>query len=494
MTDDDQSLLREYATSQSEAAFATLVNRHIGLVYSVALRQVRDPHLAEDVTQAVFIILARKAQALDNKTILPGWLCRTARYASANALTIQRRRQQREQEAHMQSILNEPEANTWTQIAPLLDRAMEQLGQKDHDALVLRFFENKNLAEVGAALGASEDSARMRVNRALEKLRKIFTKRGVNSTTAILAGAISANSVSAAPAGLALKISTVAVAKGAAAASTLTLVKGALKIMAWNKMKTAVVVGVSLLLVAGTTLVVVQESKQVRVSKLIEIDPYISDSDMEACLDAPPIMAIQITHFPNYQGTTGRINSDKMAGRDRTLRNLVAYAYSFQTPRIIFPSDIPTNHYDFLCTVKNNPKEAFQSAIAKTLGYRAQVETRTVDCQLLKVADAGVGRLKAGDPRHSVRPYHGIAFDYPDEPIGVLADALEYRFRMPVIDQTGLTGSYNMVVNWEWWGAWNGKDREANLNSLKQVLLDQLGLELVSTNMPVKMLVVEKVK
>ena len=154
MPNDDLTLLREYARNHSEAAFAALVARHVNLVYSVALRSVREPLMAEEITQAVFIILARKADALGDHTILPGWLCRTARYASANALTIQRRRQHREQEAYMQSTLNEAEPahqETWNQIAPLLDGAMEQLGQKDHDALVLRFFENKNFAEVGAA-------------------------------------------------------------------------------------------------------------------------------------------------------------------------------------------------------------------------------------------------------------------------------------------------------------------------------------------------------
>jgi RNA polymerase sigma factor (sigma-70 family) len=213
MPNDDLTLLRAYARNNSEAAFAALVSRYVNLVYSVALRSVRDAHLAEEITQAVFIILARKADSLGDKTILPGWLCRSARYASANALTIQRRRQQREQEAYMQSTLNEAEPTheeTWNQIAPLLDGAMEQLGQKDHDALVLRFFENKTFAEVGATLGASEDAAKMRVNRALEKLRKFFTKRGVSSTTAIIAGAISANSVQAAPAGLAAIISATA--------------------------------------------------------------------------------------------------------------------------------------------------------------------------------------------------------------------------------------------------------------------------------------------
>jgi len=109
MNSDDLTLLRAYAWQNSEEAFATLVSRHVNLVYSVALRQVRNPHLAEDITQAVFIILARKSASLGPKTILPGWLCRTARYASAHALTMQRRRQHREQEAHMQSISNQSE-------------------------------------------------------------------------------------------------------------------------------------------------------------------------------------------------------------------------------------------------------------------------------------------------------------------------------------------------------------------------------------------------
>ena len=256
---DDITLLREYARCNSEEAFAALVSRHVNLVYSVALRDVHDPHLAEEITQAVFIILARKAESFDSKVVLSGWLCRTARYTSANTLTIQRRRQQREQEAYVQSLLNESESAVWTQISPLLGEAMKQLGQKDHDAVVLRFFENKSFQEIGAVFGASENAAKKRVAYALEKMRKYFSKHGVTSTTAIIAGAISANSVQAAPATLAKTTVAVALAKGAAAStSTLTLIKGASKIMAWTKAKAAIVVSIGVLLTVGTTTIIYQ--------------------------------------------------------------------------------------------------------------------------------------------------------------------------------------------------------------------------------------------
>lgn len=257
----DIELLADYYCNQSDAAFAALAARHVNLVYSVALRQSRNPHHAEEITQAVFVILAKKAGDLSKCTILSGWLYHTARLTAANFLRGEMRRIHREQETYMQSCQNETEADPlrrqnptdeeWREIAPLLETAMTILSQTDRDAIVLRFFENKNLREVGLALGASEEAAKKRVHRALDRLRGFFEKRGVSSTPAIIAGLISANSVQAAPAGLASSVA-VGAAKGAAlSGSTLTAVKGVMKIMAWTKTKITVVTGVVVLLAAG---------------------------------------------------------------------------------------------------------------------------------------------------------------------------------------------------------------------------------------------------
>jgi hypothetical protein len=170
----------------------------------------------------------------------------------------------------MQSLVNEPGPDVWRQIAPLLDDALGKLGERERNAIVLRFFENKSLAAVGAALGASEDAAKMRVNRALEKLRKIFTKRGMMFSGALIAGAVSANSVHAAPVGL--TISAVAAAKGSAVvASTLTLVKGTMKMMTWMKLKFAAGVGLAALLAGGVATVAISQTSGDDQSKPQEI-------------------------------------------------------------------------------------------------------------------------------------------------------------------------------------------------------------------------------
>lgn len=256
---DDKELLRRYVEQNSEKAFAELVTRHVHLVYSAALRKTGNASAAEEITQAVFIILAQKAGKLTDKTILPGWLYQTTRLSAATFLRGEIRRWRREQEAYMQSLSNENESEVWPDIAPLLEDAMGHLNEKDRNTIVLRFFHGKSFAEVGRAFGTSENAAKKRVAYALEKLQKYLSKHGVASTSAIIAGVVSANSIQAAPSSLAVSISAAATAKGAAATgSTLTLLKGAIKIMAWTKMQTAAVVGVSAILAIATTTVIVK--------------------------------------------------------------------------------------------------------------------------------------------------------------------------------------------------------------------------------------------
>jgi RNA polymerase sigma factor (sigma-70 family) len=227
---DDVALLRQYTEQNSEEAFAALVARHIDKVYSVALRHVRNPHQAEEITQSVFVILAKKSRHLGKGVVVSGWLYQTARLTAITFIRSEIRRTRREQEAQMQTELNETESDIWPQIAPLLDAAMAVLSEKDRHAVVLRFFDDCSMSEVGAALNASEDAAKKRVSRAVEKLRLFFTKRGVILPAAVLQTAISANSVQAAPIGLAKAISVAAIAQGATAnASIMLLVKGVLK-------------------------------------------------------------------------------------------------------------------------------------------------------------------------------------------------------------------------------------------------------------------------
>ncbi|PTX91426.1 sigma-70 family RNA polymerase sigma factor [Opitutus sp. ER46] len=226
MTGSDAELLQRYVSAGAEEAFAELVRRHIDGVYSAAVRRVGgDTHLAEDVVQQVFAALAQNAAALVRHPALSAWLYVSTRNQAVNVVRRERRRKTRELEA-MAMRENEPEAEAidWRRVAPVLDAAIDQLNETDRTAVVLRYIERRSFAEVGATLRVSEDAARMRVDRALERMRLSLQRAGVSSTAAALGLVLTNHAVGAAPVGLAASVTTAALTAPPVAAASGALI------------------------------------------------------------------------------------------------------------------------------------------------------------------------------------------------------------------------------------------------------------------------------
>jgi uncharacterized protein (TIGR03435 family) len=499
---DDIELLREYAERGSEAAFTALAERHAGLVYSAALRQTRDAQLAEEVTQAVFIILAKKANAIRKGTILTGWLFRTTRFASCDAVKVQLRRQRREQLAAQMQTTADDNFN-WEQIAPFLDEAVADLGAKDRDAVLLRFFENKTLAEVGAALGTNEDAARKRITRAMEKLRHYFSKRGVTLTAAIIAGTVSANSVHAAPATLIKSVTAIAIAKGAAASgSTLTIIKGALKLMAWTKAKTVIVAGAVVLLAAGTTTVTVKEIKKHIANQLLTNSANVDDSyflvDSRKIFSLPGnILVFRPSHFETERGgmTANHYlpkQESRMVCAGQLFPDILSMVYGISPIRIILPPDSPSGRFDCLVTLPaKTEKEQFdriKDEIQRQLGLVGHKENREMNVLLLKVKFLNAPGFKPHTGNSASIETKSDEIYANGQTAKVLAYFTEYALKQIVEDDTGLNGRYDYEIDEKLFSG------NANPEDIKKILFDQFGLELVPTNMPIEMLVVEKAK
>ncbi len=254
---DDMQLLRDYAETGSEQAFAEIVNRNLGWVYAVCLRGVRDRHLAEDVAQAVFLLLARKARQINENTILRGWLFKTSRFAVADALK-KRTRENRKlvpfcelSETH----LAQEEEAAWEEIVPVLDEAVSCLSSDDRQIVLLRFYESLSMAEVGQRLGISEEAAKKRVSRAVEKLRGILSRQGASITAALLLGLLLVRSAVAMPKELASVVVSLGMGEAAASSSAAAIADGAATAMLQTarRLLAAITAGVTagLLLLAG---------------------------------------------------------------------------------------------------------------------------------------------------------------------------------------------------------------------------------------------------
>jgi RNA polymerase sigma factor (sigma-70 family) len=233
---DDSQLLTAYARHGDRAAFQRLVERHINFVYAAALRQARDPHLAEDITQAVFLVFSRRAGRLKPGTLLKGWLFNTTRYVVANSRRADARRKfhEREAAAMRSDIVRE---DHWTEIPPHLDDAMARLSETDRRVLLLRFFEDLPLAAVGQALGISQDAAKKRVSRAVEHLRHLLVGRGAPDAGDSVERVFQATTAQIAPAYLAKATVDLVLNSASGSTAAFSLAKGATKMMSLARVK-----------------------------------------------------------------------------------------------------------------------------------------------------------------------------------------------------------------------------------------------------------------
>jgi uncharacterized protein (TIGR03435 family) len=395
--------------------------------------------------------------------------------------------------------LNDPESDSvWRQLAPLLEEAMTRLNEKERTLLALRFFENKSGAETAALLGIQEWAAHKRTARALEQLRTFFVKRGVNSTTAIIAAAISTYSVQAAPAALEKSVTAMAIAKGATASgSTLTLIKGALKIMTWTKSKTAIVVGATLLLATGAATVTFPRIRHVYLEHKV-----VWAIDSRILQKQPPVVLIRPAQpVPGIAGSGGGYigggqASGKMIGLKTSVLTMLLLAYRDATfldgiheDRVIVSANLPAGEYDFIASTPKLQREGLQQALKKEFGLVAHRETRDMDVLLLRMKHPAAGGLTLSDTTDGTSEVGLGKLSIRGGSPALLANFIEDSLlRIPVIDRTGLTNSYDFDLNWDAKGRdWTYPTRPI----LDRVLSDQLGLELVPSHEAIEMLVIQ---
>jgi len=310
---EEASLLREYAESRNEAAFAKVVGRYFDGIYSAALRRVGgDAHLAKDVAQEVFVALARNASKVSSHPVLSAWLYTTTRNIAALKIRGDQRRRIREEEAAAvhDSSSQDHTAAEWNRIGPMLDRLVDDLGEIDRRAILLRFIERRSFAEVGTALSLSENAARMRVDRALDKLRGMLRKQGIVSTTTALAAVLTEQAVIAAPAGLAAEATAAALASSIGGGASGYLASFISIIMNTNKL----VIGVTAALGLASGIGIAEYRASSRMASLIRDNQRI-ERQLNGALNREAVLKSRVLSNP----TQSRLADLEMKVREEML-------------------------------------------------------------------------------------------------------------------------------------------------------------------------------
>ena len=564
----DFDLLGQFAREKSQDAFTALVSRHVNLVYSAALRKVRSPQLAEEIAQSVFADLARNAGSLAGggdasspKTLTP-WLYAVTRRTAIDVIRKESRRQLREQIAVELTNMNAT-PDDWTQIEPLLDDAMAALEETDRSAILLRYFENKTLREVGETLGTSDDTAQKRVSRAVERLREFFSKRNVTIGAGGLAVVISTNAVQAAPMGLAATISAAAVLAGTAV-STSTAIAATKTIAMTTTQK--ILVTAALAVVAGAGIYEARQAAQLRDQiqtlqqqqaplmeqvqqlqherdvatnmiaglkeelaqsaknnfELLKLrseitllkrrtagqpigdneswrNPAVIADDMNALnmvrTNVPQVILLDSKYdrdigyrafddsteykYDVHHNLVSRITSGwRGIGLGIDASNLLMLVYDSKPQHTIFSTNMPDGRFDFIANMRQGSRSALQEEIRNKLGITGtKVEVGT-NAYALVLHDSDLPVY------HETNMFGGVKIDY-------WVNTLEGLYHAPVINLTGLTNYY--VSDCNFYRPVRQTDEEFTQIVLARIR-EQLGLELIATNLPIDMLMVEKVK
>jgi RNA polymerase sigma factor (sigma-70 family) len=430
MSERDDQLIAEFNARHSEEAFAALVRQHVNLVFATALRQVGDAGAAEEITQNVFVALAQAAGKLGSHPTIAGWLHRTALNKSREWLRAELRRRKREQAAVNLQIARAEGDSVWSPLVPLLDEALLQLRDADRQAVILHFLEGRNFQEVGSALGVGEDAARKRVNRCLEQLTNFFRRHGLATPALTASAPLFALSTHTAPAGLAASATSTGLAAHSTT-STLTLIKGALKIMAWTKAKTAIVSGVVVLLAAGTTTITIKEIQDHRTY------PWQAhEFNYEMLEQAPPQVAI----LPSKSRAEGGFGTSlsRIMGVGEPAASVVEAAYDwYLLPRIVPLTQLPEGSFDFIASRPGAGTKFLQDEVKRKFGVVARREMRETDVWLLKVKSPNAPGLTPGGDAETKQHIARGEIILVNDSMAHLAYYLENTIRMlPILDRT----------------------------------------------------------
>jgi uncharacterized protein (TIGR03435 family) len=505
---DDHALLLSYARSQDAEAFAQLVKRYSTLVFSTAKRVTGNTATAEDVTQDCFFALARQTTSIRGS--LPSWLHGVALKRSLQATRTEARRQ-----LHEARVLRPSDADyesNWNQIEPLVDAALAKLPDELREPVVQHFLLGRTQTQVAEALHINQSTVSRRLQEGIERLREHLKQTGVVCGVAALSTSLAKNAYSAVPAKLSLSLAKMALAGPAAvsaAASSATiasqgvlklpLLKGVLTLMGLHNAKTAIAIGVALLL-AGTTAIVVYENRHYpwQVAGTREMWDQLSQS--------PPQVKIVPTIFSH--AAVNASDGHRYIGIRQRIEDLLQIAYRTSECRIVFESR-PEGYYDFIANLPERNEEALQREIEKQFLMAVQVEKRETDVLLLTVKNRNAPGLRPGGTDSAP----GVACSVSDTVTAVdgktkstgfyrgpyggngrylpFVAFLERALMIPIVDRTNLAGSKPMVnIQWDW-GAevWQPGSK---CDALKKALLDQLGLELVPSRETIEVFVVKE--